>query len=441
MVTLVYPGHDGKLFVTALTPLLFGAVELFLARGHLAWGAAIGGAVAVVILTTHFQMAYFLFGAVGLFAAFRCIESGRRDKAWPVAMRRFGLFLAFSVAGAGAAGIQLLPAVGYVTEHSRRTLTTTESDPAAALAYSSSWSLHPEEAVALVVPEFVGNSAGGAAWATNTYWGRNPFKLNHEYLGLAALLLALVAFLGGPDPGLRWFFAGIGGAALLFALGAHTPVWRILYEVLPGVSLFRAPSMAIFVTGFGVATIAGLGVDRGLELARGGHSARILRLLALPLVVLVAGAVLSLSGSLPGLWGSLVGLGTDRGGRPGARGGTAAHDPGVLGRRPDHRPPRRDVVGGPDVDYLGVTSVVAVVALLVALDEARVDGAFIQTIEFESFATPHPSTELLRERARVEPPFRVLSLEGGGQDHIAGKCTDSSSRPATTRTISPATAS
>ena len=415
MVTLVYPGHDGKLFVTALTPLLFGAVELFLARGHLAWGAAIGGAVAVVILTTHFQMAYFLFGAVGLFAAFRCIESGRRDKAWPVAMRRFGLFLAFSVAGAGAAGIQLLPAVGYVTEHSRRTLTTTESDPAAALAYSSSWSLHPEEAVALVVPEFVGNSAGGAAWATNTYWGRNPFKLNHEYLGLAALLLALVAFLGGPDPGLRWFFAGIGGAALLFALGAHTPVWRILYEVLPGVSLFRAPSMAIFVTGFGVATIAGLGVDRGLELARGGHSARILRLLALPLVVLVAGAVLSLSGSLPGLWGSLVGWVP-----------TEAAAQGLEAARP-HMTRGFWVAAlitallgvtwwAAGRGYLGVTSVVAVVALLVALDEARVDGAFIQTIEFESFATPHPSTELLRERARVEPPFRVLSLEGGGQD-------------------------
>ena len=219
--------------------------------------------VALVILTTHFQMAYFLFGTVGLYAAFRCIERGRRERAWLAVLRRFGLFLAFSVVGAGAAGIQLLPAVDYVTGHSRRTLTTNESDPAAALAYSSSWSLHPEEAAALVVPEFVGSNAGGAEWATGTYWGRNPFKLNHEYLGLAALLLALVAFLGGPDPGLRWFFAAIGGAALLFALGAHTPIWRILYEVLPGISLFRAPSMAIFVTGFGVATVAGIGVDGG----------------------------------------------------------------------------------------------------------------------------------------------------------------------------------
>ena len=415
MVTLVFPGHDGKLFVTALTPLLFGAVELFLSRGRLAWGAAIGGVVAFVILTTHFQMAYFVFGTVGLYAAFRCIESGRRERAWPTAMRRFGLFLAFSVAGAGAAGIQLLPAVGYVTEHSRRTLTTTESDPAAAIAYSSSWSLHPEEAVGLVVPEFVGSDAGGAAWATNTYWGQNPFKLNHEYLGLAALLLALVAFLGGPDPGLRWFFVGIGGTALLFALGAHTPVWRILYEVLPGISLFRAPSMAIFVTGFGVATIAGLGVDRGLELVREGSSDRILRLLALPLLALVTGTLLSLSGSLPGLWGSLFGWVP-----------TEAAAQGLEAARPhmtrgfSMAALITALVGATwwaaGRGLLGVTSAVATLALLVALDEARVDGAFIQTIEFESFAAPHPSAELLRERAQVDPPFRVLSLERGGQD-------------------------
>ena len=415
MVTLVYPGHDGKLFVTALTPLLFAAVELFLARGRPVWGAATGAVVALVILTTHFQMAYFLFGAVGLYAAFRTIEKGRREQAWAGAIRRFGLFLAFSAVGAGAAGIQLLPAVGYVTEHSRRTLTTTESDPAEARAYSSSWSLHPEEVVSLVVPEFVGNNAGGAPWATGTYWGRNPFKLNHEYLGLAALLLALVAFLGGPNPGLRWFFAATGGAALLFALGAHTPVWRLLYEVLPGISLFRAPSMAVFVTGFAVATTAGLGVDRGLELVRRGSGRRILRLFAIPLALLVAGMVLSLAGLLPGIWAAFTGW---------APTGSGAE--GLEAVRPHMT--RGFALSGLTVavvaatwwaaerGFLGANGAVGILALAVAVDEARVDGAFIQTLEFEAFAAADPITDLLRDRARTEPPFRVLSLVGGGQD-------------------------
>ena len=415
MVTLVYPGHDGKLFVTALTPLLFAVVELFLARGRPVWGAAIGAVVALVILTTHFQMAYFLFGTVGLYAGFRTIQEGRKEQVWSGPIRRFGLFLAFSAVGAGAAGIQLLPAVGYVTEHSRRTLTTTESDPAEARAYSSSWSLHPEEVVSLVVPEFVGNNAGGAPWSTGTYWGRNPFKLNHEYLGLAALLLALVAFLGGPNPGLRWFLASTGGAALLFAVGTHTPVWRLLYEVLPGISLFRAPSMAVFVTGFAVATTAGLGVDRGLELVRRGDGRRILRLFALPLALLVAGMVLSLSGFLPGLWAAFTGWMPT---------GPAAE--GLEAVRPHMT--RGFALAGLTVaviattwwaterGFLGANGAVGVLALAVAVDEARVDGTFIQTLEFEAFAAADPIAELLRDRARTEPPFRVLSLVGGGQD-------------------------
>ncbi|NIP60974.1 MAG: hypothetical protein GWM92_21130, partial [Gemmatimonadetes bacterium] len=128
--------------------------------------------------------------------------------------------------------------------------------------------LHPEEIVSLVVPEFVGSDVAEEGWAGNTYWGRNPFKLNHEYAGLVVLVLAALSFLGAPRRGLRWFLAGLGAVALLHALGAHTPVWRLLYEVVPGVRLFRAPSMAAFLFGFAAVTLMAFGVDRGLEAAR-----------------------------------------------------------------------------------------------------------------------------------------------------------------------------
>ena len=419
MVSLVYPGHDGKLFVTALTPLLFATTEWMMSRRDLVPAAAVGAVVALVILTTHFQMAYFLFGAVGLYVGFRCVQLARRGEGWPVAARRFALFLGFSVLGAGAAGIQLIPAVAYVTEFSRRTMTTTASQEEEALAYSSSWSLHPEEAVGLVVPEFVGNDAGGAEWASATYWGRNVFKSNHEYLGIVALLLAMVSFMGGARARLRWFLVALGSVALLFALGAHTPVWRIFYEFLPGISLFRAPSMAIFLTGFSVATLAALGVDRGVRLISEGDGSAIARRLSAPLGVLALGWLLAQAGVLESLWLNMR--------SPGLTGPEAT----ALETALPH------ITRGFLIATLlaGLTCSVwwamgrkavntsvglGLIALLIIADEGRVDDAFIQTIEYDAFWAPDGNVQFLIDRAGREEPFRILSMARGGQDVAPG---------------------
>ncbi len=419
MVTLVYPGHDGKLFVTALTPLLFSVTEWMLSRRDLVPAAAVGSVIALVILTTHFQMAYFLFGAVGAYMVLRCVQIARGGEGWPVAVRRLALFLSFSALGAGAAGIQLIPAVAYVTEFSRRTMTTTPSAEDDGVAYSASWSLHPEEAVSLVVPEFVGNSSGAAEWATGTYWGRNPFKTNHEYLGLVALLLALISFMSDSKVGIRRFLVGLGLLAFLFALGAHTPVWRILYEILPGVSLFRAPSMVIFLTGFSVATLAGLGLDRGLRIVSEGGGTQVARRLSVPFAGIALGWVLAQTGVLPDLWLAVMSLDLTQ---PAATALVAA-TPHIargflvalalagaicavwwaMGRR-----------------VLNASIGIGLIALLITVDEGRIDSAFIQTIEYESFAAPNESDQFLIEREESEEPFRVLSFLRNTQDVAPG---------------------
>ena len=232
MVTLVLGGQDGKIFVVALTPLLFWVTESFLVRGGMRSIALVSLVVGAVMLTTHFQMAYFLFGGVGAYVLFRTILIWRAKDVSPsqeigpaggpdgslrgrrVALTRFLVFVAAAVLGAGVAAVQFLPAASYVVDHSRRTATTTDASAEGSRAYASSWSLHPEEVVALAVPEFVGVSSANADWARGTYWGRNGFKGNHEYVGLVVLLLAGLSFFGGSStptqalPGrARWYGA------------------------------------------------------------------------------------------------------------------------------------------------------------------------------------------------------------------------------------------
>jgi hypothetical protein len=415
MVSLVYPGHDGKIFVTALAPLLFWTAERCAARVSLPALAGLGGTVALILLTTHFQMAYFLFGAVGAYMIFRAAQAAREGEGWGGPGRRFALFLVFSVVGAGTAGVQLIPAVAYVTEHSRRAHTSVDAAAQEGRAWASSWSIHPEEAVGLVIPEFVGSDVGGAAWSSGTYWGRNLFKHNHEYLGLVILLLAGISFLGGARTGLQWFLVGVGAVAFLFALGTHTPVWGVAYAMIPGISLFRAPSMILFLTSFAAVTLAALGVDRGATLVARGEEERIRRFLAVAAGGLALGWVLALTGILQGAWTALFYSDiTDE-----ARRSLEVARPFIA---------RGFLLGGlvtavtlgvwwgAAQGYVKGGALVGLLGVLVAADQVRVNDSFIQYVDYHRFFTPDGNHRFLIERAREEEPFRVFSLVQQGQD-------------------------
>ena len=427
MVTLVLGGNDGKLMVAALTPLVFWAAESVLRSPSGRTGAGLAGAVAVTCLTTQFQTAYFLFGSVGAYAVFRIVQMWRAGKGGSAGERAgdrkrrlrrslapAGAFAGCALLGGALAAFQLLPAFQYVGEYSRRVATTVDATPEEAIAYSSSWSYHPEEVVSLAVPEFVGNGGGGADWAQGTYWGRNALKLNHEYLGVSVLALALFGLLGRRRRGLRWFLGGLGLLWLLFALGTHTPVWRVFYEIVPGMSLFRVPAIAGFLVNFAAVSLFTLGVD---DLARespspgrfpGGRRGRVLLGF---LGLLLLGLLLQASGVLGNLWTSVVY--PEAGQRQLAAfaratpfitqgfaialllaGLTVAAAWAAMERR------------------IPLTGALAALALLVAVDLGRIDRAFIRTMDFHAWAAPTANTRFLEQRRDEGPeaPFRVADL-------------------------------
>lgn len=427
LVSLVHPGHDGKLFVTALAPLLFWAVERHFARPGAGTFAGIGLVVALVLLTTHFQMAYFLFGAVGLYAMFRAVQvargagndagAGRRRGLTPAGIR-FGLFLAASVAGAAAAGVQFLPSASYVTEYSRRVQTTRDAAGETGRAWSSSWSLHPEEAMSLLIPEFAGNDAGGSAWTERTYWGRNATRDNLPIAGVVILVLAAVSFAGAARRGVRWFLTGLGSVALLFALGEHTPVWGLFWTLVPGIRLFRAPDMVMFLFVFSAATLAALAVDRILAAARDGRDEGwrpVLTVLGGAAAVMGVLAILAASGALTSLWTRVVypDVGEGR---------LAALDAlqPFLVRGAFLAAVMTVAVGalawGARKGVLSPVVLVWGLVTLVAVDQLRLDASFVQTLDFHQWSRPDPNIQTLLDRERDGEPYRLLSFVRAGQD-------------------------
>jgi hypothetical protein len=302
LVSMVYPGGDGKLFNYALAPLLFLLTERMVVRRRVRDFAAFSLGIALLVFTSQMQVAYFCIWGVSLYFFFRIFQIWRSDRATPRLVGALGGFAVAGLLGVAAAAVQFVPPLQYLREWSHR---ADQAGPEqTGYTFSTSWSLHPEEIMSLVVPEFVGDRVATETRAGNTYWGRNPFKLNHEYAGLLPLLLLPLLFLRRRQ-GQTIFFTVLAALALLYALGANTPFFRLFY-LIPGVSLFRAPSLIIFLYGLSMATLCALAIDRAIAWVQDeADERRVRRALWIGAGVIGVLALLASAGLFIELWRSL----------------------------------------------------------------------------------------------------------------------------------------
>lgn len=98
---------------------------------------------------------------------------------------------------------------------------------------------------------------GSSGWVAHS--GLLAQNMGQIYIGILPML-ALIAFgfvnrrLSRPE--IRFFTIALG-FCLIYAVGAYTPIFRIFYEILPGVQQFRRPSDATFFIGALLAIIGG----------------------------------------------------------------------------------------------------------------------------------------------------------------------------------------
>ena len=271
------PGHDGKLFVTALLPLSFIALVLAIRRKRWEGYGLLALTVGLALLSPHYQMTYYLLIAAGLFALYLSFGE-KSDEPLSNRFLALGMALAAIFVGFGIAMIQVLPFYHYIPFSPRA---TGYYGFEGSVSFAIPWE-H--------VPEFF---LAGFVGSIRNYWGSNPLKLHSEYLGLAVVALAALGAASGRKRVSLWL-GGIGLLFLLITLGAGTPFYRLWWSVMPFVQQTRAPGMAFFVVAFVVALFAGFGAER-LERGEGRRH-------AIAWIVVGAGVVvLALAGAFGGL--------------------------------------------------------------------------------------------------------------------------------------------
>ncbi|MFL5470245.1 MAG: hypothetical protein ACJ8AE_10660 [Gemmatimonadaceae bacterium] len=247
----VSPGHDGKLFVSALFPLAL----LMLHRGirggkNWSWGA-FALIVGLCVLSPHPQLLQYMLlasGAYALFLAFATLDSAKLAR--PIAIRRLGLALGSVIVGLAIGAVQYLPVREYVKWSPR-------AGGLADYATATSYAWPPEELLNAYLPQFSG--------ILDHYWGRNGIHLHSDYAGVVVLMLAGAAYIGlRADPRRKqiifWSIALV--VSILWSLGSATPFYRIPYAIVPGTKYFRAPATIFFIGTLALAILACAGTER-----------------------------------------------------------------------------------------------------------------------------------------------------------------------------------
>jgi len=249
LITLTYAGHDGRLIGCALMPLAL----FFLYRGirsrRFLYFLLCGLIVALQLLSGHIQNVYYTVLILFAYFIFLWIRIIRKERSPGTAIKLAVFFAIGMVFALALSAIQYLPVYGNLPFAAR--------GAGRGYAYATSWSMPIAETFDLLTPKFSGG--------LEHYWGKNPFKLHSEYLGILPLLFALIAVLR------RWknphvkFFSLTFIVVLVMAWGGNTPFYYLPYYLLPGINKFRGPGMIFFLASFSIAALAGLGLNYILQ--------------------------------------------------------------------------------------------------------------------------------------------------------------------------------
>ena len=243
----VYAGHLSLLYAIAWTPLVFASVDEWIRTRTWAWILVGMADFTMQIFAGDFQACFYTAVAAGLLMLFGLIGSRHRTT---VLLGFLGMY-----AGAAALGaVQLLTSLQAASESIRAGGVTYN--------FASMVSFAPENLLTLLAPGFFGNGIGAPYWGR---WYRWEMCL---FVGVSGLALAVYGAACGKRE-LRRGLIPLLAIMLVLALGANTPLFKLLYRWVPGFDRFRANAKFVIEASLFMVMLAGAGLDRLLTNPKG----------------------------------------------------------------------------------------------------------------------------------------------------------------------------
>lgn len=239
----IFAGHLPHLLAMTWAPLIFCAIDGLFEQRKAGWCFLGIFAVGMQVLAGFPQHVFYTAIIAGIYSALRLIKQRR----WLLIAPLLGIY----IGGAVLSAVQLLAA--------NQTMRETIRGVPLPFVFASQLPFPPQNLLTLLVPDFFGQAA--------TYWGRSYLWESCLFVGVVGILLAVYAVIYC-DWKTKWIPLVIFMVAFVLALGVHTPLYRVLYEYVPGFDKFRSVSKFIFTASLFLALLAAIGFDRLLQCRR-----------------------------------------------------------------------------------------------------------------------------------------------------------------------------
>jgi hypothetical protein len=241
----IQSSHSWSYQALAWTPWILLAVERYIESGRLQYLTAIALGWGAQLLIGHFQMQFY----TGLLAAslglWRAIEHKH-----PV--RVLGVLVALAL-GLGTAAIQLGPTYELAREVNQL------KRPVADLMYYALPPAHLAELAAPAIVRIIPEGPEGPYW----FFQRSTGYEVCMYIGLIPFVLVLYASLSQSrsNTGMRFWTSVVIVALVIASMPHWWPQGFAAVLSLPGFGLFRCPARYAALASFGLALLAGQGLD------------------------------------------------------------------------------------------------------------------------------------------------------------------------------------
>jgi hypothetical protein len=243
--------HIGQVLSLAYLPWTLLLVDRAITRASIVNGA-LAGLVAAFLMLGRDQVALL---AIYLVAAYAVWLLARQDEPLRALRRALLPLTAGAIVGAALVALPILMTALLAADSNRPEIDYTGA---------GGGSLHPALLLTLLAPDVF-----GASGRMGQYWGPPSIvwpdidlyiaqNVGEMYVGALPLLLVAIGLIGRQlwDREIRFFTVALI-VMLLYALGWYTPAFRVLYEIVPGVDLYRRPADAVFLIGALLGILAG----------------------------------------------------------------------------------------------------------------------------------------------------------------------------------------